>query len=106
MSNETAQVLAFPKEKIVREACAQKIFEDMAKRGAQVVSEEIVQDLASDIMMSMENWGIDTNSDVFQADFEYLVAILMAIVQRTMNIENPIHKLIDDYKKEQNENNE
>lgn len=106
MLNETAQVLSFPKEKIVREACAQKIFDDMAKRGAQVVSEDIVQDLASDIMMSMENWGIDTNCEVFHTDFEYLVAILMATVQRTMNIEHPLHKLIDEYKKEPNEDDE
>lgn len=92
-------IVKFPESRIVREV--QPNLEEVEKakeKGKQNYAENIVSEIATDLYAELENYGIDLESDEkgLSKDFIFLTDVLKAVVFRTMEIEHPLHKFIDD----------
>ena len=93
----TDNILAFPKNKIVREV-PPELEEELAKKkekSRQNYADAMVEDFVGSLYGELENCGLDTSEVNFQKDFVFAAAALKATVYRNLGIEHPLHKMID-----------
>lgn len=89
-------IITFPKNKIIREP-VQSIeeIEKLKARGTQNFADALIQDVAENILGEFGSVGLNMETNNFAKDFQFLVHILSATVYRSMNIDHPLHNVID-----------
>lgn len=94
MSNN---ILSFPKDKVVREYTqSSAMLEKLKSNSLNNFIECLVQEITENIITEFSTNGLDLTNESFDKDINFLVTIINATVCRTVNIEHPFHKFIDD----------
>lgn len=88
-------LIEFPKSKIVREPMNAEGMEKLRKKGMKKYADAVAHDLSSLVLMELGNYGIDTEGDDFLRDFVLLSGILSATIYRSMDMEHPLQKMIE-----------
>lgn len=94
-----ANILPFPKSKIVRETPPEQTnesLEKLKKQGIINYADAIATDLSGLVYLELSQFGIDTSSQIFEKDFVLLSAILKATIYRAMTLEHPLHQSMSD----------
>jgi hypothetical protein len=90
-------VVEFPKHKIVRQAPINIEVLERAKEKAVTTFGDSVTDAMIDALLEgFENWGIDTEKPQFIRDFSFTVDAIRATVYRSIEMDHPLHKFIDE----------
>lgn len=93
----TENILQFPKNKIVRENLSDNPdIEKMKAKGKRNFADSIIAEMSERMLYEMTDIGIDVEEPELVKDFHLLVGILSATIYRTMDIEHPFHKFIDE----------
>jgi hypothetical protein len=90
-------IVSFPKEKIVREGDQNN--EELLKvktKSVQNFADTLTNDIAETIFEGLNISGISVDDESFGKDFHFLVCVLNAVISRTLKLEHPFHKFIDD----------
>jgi hypothetical protein len=96
-SNTNTNVVAFPKNKIVRDtALNTEAVNKMKEKSVQNFADTITVELSDLILFELENFGVDTESAEFTKDFYFMCSILSALVYRSVGIKHEFHEFIDD----------
>lgn len=93
----TENIVAFPKNKIVRElpAIAEEVVQEAKMRGQKNYADAVISDIIEGLVTELSNYGIDIDDEDFTKDFSLSVDSLRAAVYRTMNIPHHLHDFID-----------
>lgn len=90
-------IVQFPRDKIVREALPDIEELNRAKeKGIKNFANTVIEDMSSNILFELSNYGIDTESDEFIKDFHFLVATMAATIYRSLSVDHPLHKFMDE----------
>ena len=93
---EEANILQFPKHKIVRERLPDiEEINKLKEKGLQKFADAVSGEVAEHILEHLDSYGIDVENDVFIKDFYFTITILTASIYRSLNIEHPMHSYID-----------
>lgn len=90
-------VFEFPKDKIVREV--QPNNEDVEKvkeKGKQNYADGMAEEIASSLLIELENFGIDTNAKEFSKDFAFLHDVIKCLIYRNMDLKHGLQQFIDE----------
>lgn len=90
-------VVEFPKNKIVRDS-TQNI-EELKKiktKSLENFADALAQEITENVLMDLDNSGLDTESRTFTKDFHFLVNVLTATIYRMMELEHELHQFIDE----------
>jgi hypothetical protein len=52
--------------------------------------------MSSNILFELGNYGIDTETEEFMKDFHFLVATMAATIYRTLSVDHPLHKFMEE----------
>lgn len=97
-SNTESNVVAFPRNKIVRDTSLDTAaVNKMKEKSVQNFADAITVEVSDIILFELENVGVDTESAEFTKDFYFMCAILSALVYRSVGIEHHFHSFIDDH---------
>lgn len=95
--NEKNKVLEFPKSKIVREVPPNiEELERAKEKGLRNFADGVLDELAGGLLVEIENYGIDTETQSFAKDISFTVDALRASIYRSIGIEHHLHKFIDE----------
>ena len=90
-------VVQFPKNKIVREAIPDiEELNRVKEKGIKNFADTLVSDVSSNLLSDLDNYGIDLDTDSFMKDFHFFIAALTATVYRTLEVDHPLHKFMDE----------
>jgi len=90
-------IVQFPKDKIVREALPDiEELNKVKEKSIKNFADTITEDMSSNILFELDNYGIDTQTEDFMKDFHFLVATMAATIYRTLSVEHPLHKFMSD----------
>jgi hypothetical protein len=90
-------VVQFPKSKIVRETIPDiEELNKVREKGIRNFADTLVADISSNILGDLDNYGINIDNDSFLKDFHFLVATMSAAVYRTLEVDHPLHKFMDE----------
>lgn len=90
-------VVQFPKNKIVRETLPNiEELNRVKEKGIRNFADTLVADVSANILGDLDNYGIDVDNDEFVKDFHFFVATLCATVYRTLGVDHPLHKFMDE----------
>lgn len=94
----TDNILSFPTEKIVRHnpSFTQDMVEKMKEKGIQNFADILVQDMTSNMLHELSNYGLDIEKDDFGKDFMFLAGILSALIYRSLELKHEFHQFIDE----------
>lgn len=96
MSEEPANILQFPKSKIVREQMPNiEALEKLKEKGMQKFADALVDDISDNILHELSGCGIDIENDLFIKDYYFVTMIMSAAIYRSLDIEHPMHDYID-----------
>lgn len=84
------KIIQFPKNKIVRPPSA-----DNKKRGVVNFAETILLDFIENMIMDLEEHGIDTGTDEFNRDFSFTIECLRATIYRGLDLETKLQEFMD-----------
>ena len=100
MSEELANILQFPKSKIVREQVPNiEELNKLKEKGIQKFADALVEEITDNILHELNGCGIDIESDVFIKDFYFVNLIMSAAIYRSLDIEHSMHDYIDKHVK-------
>ena len=89
-------VFKFPEHKIVREIPPQIEEIEKAKEiGKQNYAEEIIVDLAENLLGALDSYGLDQDSKHFDKDFSFAMEAFRALIYRTLSINHHLHDFIE-----------
>ena len=89
-------VFKFPEHKIVREIPINNDEVERAKeKGKQNYAEEIIVDLAENLLGALDSYGLDQDSKHFDKDFSFAMEAFRALIYRTLSINHHLHNFID-----------
>lgn len=92
----TANIVEFPKSKIIRDGSLNtEAIEKMKEKSTQNFADTLVQDLTESILSELDNYGIDIEDEKFGKDFFYMVSIMSAMIYRTLHIKHDFHDFLD-----------
>lgn len=90
------RVLEFPKNKIIRTTTiSNETLEGMKAKGLKNFADSLIEDVSSDLMAALDNYGIDTDQANFSKDYIFLTEVITALVYRTLKLEHSLHQFID-----------
>ena len=90
-------VVQFPKSKIVRETLPDiEELNRVKEKGIRNFADTLVADISANILGDLDNYGIDIDNDAFLKDFHFFVATLCATVYRTLDVDHPLHRFMDE----------
>lgn len=95
----TENVIAFPKDKIVRESAVSiEEVEKSKEKRKMSYADGVVAEISEALFDELENYGIDVSgTDAgMSKDFIFLTDVLKSLVYRTMNIDHPIQTFVDE----------
>jgi hypothetical protein len=91
------KILSFPKSKIVREIPPNiQELEKAKEKGLMKFADGIVDEVAEGLIIEIENYGIDTETQSFARDMAFTIDSLRAAVYRTLALDHNLHKFIDE----------
>lgn len=89
-------VFKFPEHKIVREVPPQiEEIERAKEKGKQNYAEEIIVDLAENLLGALDSYGLDQDSKHFDKDFSFAMEAFRALIYRTLSINHHLHDFIE-----------
>lgn len=89
-------VFKFPESKIVREIPINNDEVEKAKeKGKQNYAEDIVVDLAENLLGALDSYGLDQDSKHFDKDFSFAMEAFRALIYRTLSLNHHLHNFID-----------
>jgi hypothetical protein len=92
-----AQVIIFPKSKIVRMPVEPNT-EVQKEKSKRRNADNIISELCNDIVNELgDTYDVDITEMSFQKDFSYAIEVLRAAIYRTANLPHPFHEYIDNY---------
>lgn len=92
------EVIAFPKDKIIRENTQNiDLLEKAKSNSVKRFADDVSETLASICYDQIETFGLNTTDDSFDKDFSFLVNVLTATVYRTLKIDHDLHKFVDEH---------
>jgi ribosomal protein L15E len=105
----TDNVFQFPKDKIVREVPPNiDEIEKHRERGRQNYAEDIVGDIAENLILLLDSYGVDQDGKHFEKDFIFAIDSIRSSIYRAMNVDHNLHEFIDKHvsviKKDENSN--
>jgi hypothetical protein len=90
-------IVQFPKNKIVRETVPDiDELNKVKEKSIMNFADGVVEDMSSNILFELGNYGIDIESEKFLKDFYFLVAIMGATIYRTLSVEHPLQAFMDE----------
>lgn len=96
MNEEPANILQFPRSKIVREQLPNiEELEKLKEKGMQNFADALVEDISDNILNELNGCGIDIEDDSFIKDYYFVTMIMSAAIYRSLKIEHPMHDYID-----------
>lgn len=96
MTNQSNNVVEFPKHKIVRDASLNTEEAQMLKtKRLELFADTLTEEVTENILMDLANSDIDVEDDSFNKDFQFLVGVLTATIYRAMNLKHELHDFID-----------
>ena len=89
-------IFKFPENKIVREIPPQiEEIEKAKEKGKQNYEEEIIVDLAENLLGALDSYGLDQDSKHFDKDFSFAMEAFRALIYRTLSINHHLHDFIE-----------
>ena len=89
-------IFKFPENKIVREIPPQiEEIEKAKEKGKQNYAEEIIVDLAENLLGALDSYGLDQDSKHFDKDFSFAMEAFRALIYRTLSINHHLHDFIE-----------
>ena len=89
-------IFKFPENKIVREIPPQiEEIEKAKEKGKQNYAEEIIVDLAENLLGALDSYGLDQESKHFDKDFSFAMEAFRALIYRTLSINHHLHDFIE-----------
>jgi len=89
-------IFKFPENKIVREIPPQiEEIEKAKEKGKQNYAEEILVDMAENLLASLDSYGLDQDSKHFDKDFSFAMEAFRALIYRTLSINHHLHDFIE-----------
>lgn len=90
------EVIAFPKNKIVRENPPDiDILEKIKEKSVKRFADDVVELIATNCYEEIETLGLDVDNEKFGRDFSVLVEILRATVYRNLELDHNLHEFMD-----------
>lgn len=90
------EILQFPKNKIIREIPVDnEKLEKTKQKSVTNFAENILNEIAHEVAMELDNAGIDTQSEQFLKDYMIVVDFLRATIYRQMDIKHHLHEVMD-----------
>jgi hypothetical protein len=90
-------IVQFPKDKIVREALPDiEELNRVREKSIKNFADTVIEDMSSNILFELGNYGIDIESETFIKDFHFLVATMAATIYRTLSVDHPLHRFMDE----------
>jgi len=90
-------IVQFPKDKIVREALPDiEELNRVREKSIKNFADTVIEDMSSNILFELGNYGIDTESEAFIKDFHFLVDTMTATIYRTLSVDHPLHRFMDE----------
>ena len=90
------KVLEFPKSKIVREAPIDIEEITQAKMKGKInFAEGLVEDIANNLVVELEHYGLDMESGDYDKEFCFCVDALRATIYKMLGIEHHLHDFIE-----------
>jgi hypothetical protein len=90
-------IVQFPKDKIVRETVPDiEELNKVKEKSIMNFADGVVEDMSSNILFELGNYGIDIESEEFLKDFYFLVAIMSATIYRTLSVDHPLQSFMDE----------
>ena len=89
-------IFKFPENKIVREIPPQiEEIEKAKEKAKQNYAEEIIVDLAENLLGALDSYGLDQDSKHFDKDFSFAMEAFRALIYRTLSINHHLHDFIE-----------
>jgi hypothetical protein len=89
-------IVQFPRDKIVREAIPDiEELNKVKEKSIMNFADSVVEDMSSNVLFELGNYGIDIESEAFMKDFHFLVAVFAATIYRTLSVDHPLHSFMD-----------
>lgn len=90
-------VFEFPKDKIVRELQPNiEEIEKVKEKGKQNYADGMAEEIAANLLIELENFGVDTTIKEFNKDFAFLHDVIKCIIYRNMNLKHGLQSFIDE----------
>jgi len=97
MTNNIDNIVNFPKEKIYREGIQGNEELEKVKVNSTInFADTIIEELSQNILTEFSGIGLETDSEDFSKDFNFLVCILGATVYRTLKLDHPFHQFLSE----------
>lgn len=91
------KILSFPKSKIVREIPPNiEELEKAKEKGLMKFADGILDELSEGLIVEIENYGIDTETQSFARDITFTIDSLRATLYRTLGLDHNLHKFVDE----------
>lgn len=91
-------VFKFPEHKIVREVSPNiEEVEKAKEKGKMNYAEDIIIDLAENMINALDSYGLDQDTKNFDKDFAFSIEAIRAMIYRTLSIEHHLHDFIDSH---------
>lgn len=91
-------VFKFPEHKIVREVSPNiEEVEKAKEKGKMNYAEDIIIDLAENMINALDSYGLDQDTKNFDKDFAFSIEAVRAMIYRTLSIEHHLHDFIDSH---------
>jgi len=96
VANNSAQVIQFPANRIVRTVPPEAIQELKEKARVRTVSEEALE-ICDDLFQELTHtYGVDPNVPDFQRDYMFVVEAIQSMMFRVYGIVHEMHKIVDE----------
>lgn len=96
---KTDNVIEFPSSKIIRPPVVNnEMIEKVQIKGVTNLAASMSADFISALLNDFESAGLDTESDQFHQDFSFVALAVQAVVYRSLELEFPFQKVLDQVK--------
>jgi len=93
--NLSAQIIQFPKNKIVRMPVEPDEPEKLAKSNRRL-ADNLISELTTDLVNELSiGYDLDVTTPSFQKDFSYAMECVRASIYRSFDLDHPFHEYID-----------
>lgn len=91
-----ADILSFPKNKIVREPTKESLrIRKLKRKGTENYANAVVDNILFHVLAELEDSGIEIGTDQFQKDFIITADSLRSAVYRFLGLKHHMHSFID-----------
>lgn len=92
----TENVVKFPSNRIIRENMNIEAIEQAKEKSVQKFADSITDNIIMEVLMTLENCGIDLDKKQFQRDFSLVANGLRATIYRNFEIDHIFHQIVDE----------